>query len=36
MKAEKWAEWLQFPDPKNGDFLYAPFGAGCYFAASKA
>ena len=27
---EIWSKWRLFPDPRNGDCLIAPFGAGCY------
>lgn len=26
----KWSEWRLFPDPRKGETLTAPFGAGCY------
>jgi hypothetical protein len=26
----KWSEWGPFPDPRKGEILTAPFGAGCY------
>jgi DNA integrity scanning protein DisA with diadenylate cyclase activity len=26
----KWTDWRPFPDPTKGDFITAPFGAGCY------
>ncbi|HEX2897842.1 MAG TPA: hypothetical protein VHP63_07325 [candidate division Zixibacteria bacterium] len=25
-----WSNWLKFPDPRNGAYLYAPFGPGVY------
>jgi hypothetical protein len=25
-----WSDWLPFPDPRKGDHLAVPFGAGCY------
>jgi hypothetical protein len=28
--ATEWSEWLSFPDPRKGENLIAPFGAGCY------
>lgn len=30
MGSAGWSEWKPFPDPDKGDFLTAPFGAGCY------
>lgn len=29
-KQLNWSEWRKFPDPRNGDYLYAPFGSGVY------
>ena len=26
----RWSEWLPFPDPRKGDYLVAPYGAGVY------
>ena len=26
----RWSRWRPFPNPDNGDFLSAPFGAGVY------
>lgn len=26
----RWSDWKQFPDPRKGDYLYAPFGPGVY------
>jgi hypothetical protein len=26
----RWSEWRQFPDPRKGEVLVAPFGPGCY------
>ena len=25
-----WGEWKPFPDPRNGEYLFAPFGYGVY------
>lgn len=25
-----WSEWQKFPDPRKGEYLYAPFGSGIY------
>ena len=25
-----WSDWRSFPDPRNGEILAAPLGAGCY------
>ena len=25
-----WSDWLPFPDPRTGDMLVAPYGAGVY------
>ena len=27
---DEWSEWRRFPDPRNGDYLCAPFGPGVY------
>jgi hypothetical protein len=27
---DNWSEWQPFPDPRNNDYLYAPFGPGVY------
>ena len=26
----KWTEWNRFPDPRKGEYLFAPFGLGVY------
>src|SRR5258707_15779780 len=26
----KWTDWKPFPDPRKGELLCAPIGAGCY------
>ena len=26
----EWNEWKKFPDPRKGEYLYAPFGCGVY------
>jgi hypothetical protein len=30
MPLQKWSKWRQFPDPRVGRILTAPFGPGCY------
>lgn len=25
-----WSEWKPFPDPRNGEYLFAPYGYGVY------
>lgn len=25
-----WSEWMKFPDPRKGEYLYAPYGCGVY------
>jgi hypothetical protein len=25
-----WTDWMPFPDPRKGGFIYAPFGPGVY------
>jgi hypothetical protein len=30
MLAHTWSDWRPFPDPREGDYLYAPFGPGVY------
>ncbi|MDE0694505.1 MAG: hypothetical protein OXH76_01565 [Boseongicola sp.] len=30
MPAGTWSSWRAFPDPRNGAYLYAPFGPGVY------
>lgn len=25
-----WSEWIKFPDPRKGEYIYAPFGCGVY------
>lgn len=30
MPDQDWSEWRPFPDPRQGDYLYAPFGPGVY------
>lgn len=27
---QRWSKWRQFPDPRKGESLVAPFGPGCY------
>lgn len=27
---DKWSAWRRFPDPRKGEYLYAPFGPGVY------
>lgn len=27
---KKWSRWRPFPDPRKGEYLYAPFGPGVY------
>lgn len=29
-KAPTWSEWRRFPNPRKGELLTAPLGAGCY------
>lgn len=26
----EWSEWKKFPNPRKGEYLYAPFGCGVY------
>lgn len=26
----EWTDWLKFPNPQKGEYLYAPFGSGVY------
>ena len=26
----EWTDWLKFPNPKKGEYLYAPLGSGVY------
>ncbi|WP_053183950.1 hypothetical protein [Sunxiuqinia dokdonensis] len=26
----EWTEWIKFPDPREGEYLYAPWGYGIY------
>jgi hypothetical protein len=30
LPSQKWSEWREFPDPRAGGILIAPFGPGCY------
>lgn len=30
VKLGAWSQWRPFPDPRKGDALVAPLGAGCY------
>jgi hypothetical protein len=30
MPHKNWSEWRPFPDPRQGDYLHAPFGPGVY------
>ena len=34
-KAYNWTSWNPFPNPQNGDYLHAPFGAGVYQLRNK-
>ena len=29
-KKDIWSDWKQFPDPRKGEYLIAPFGCGVY------
>lgn len=30
-----WSDWISFPDPRKGEFLFAPFGSGVYQLRNK-
>jgi hypothetical protein len=32
----KWSRWQRFPDPRMGEFLHAPLGAGVYQLRNRA
>ena len=32
---QRWTEWLPFPDPRQREYLYAPFGCGVYQLRNK-
>ena len=30
-----WSDWKSFPDPRKGEYLYAPLGSGVYQLRNK-
>lgn len=35
VKDKNWQEWKSFPDPRKGQYLFAPFGYGVYQVFNK-
>jgi len=35
LENKEWTEWKSFPDPRNKEYLYAPFGFGVYQLRNK-